>query len=206
MAKMTAAQLRRQAAGIFVDDEALIDALEGLQPAVFRRVMKSATNKAMQPVIKDMRKEIKAKHTESGLLAKSLGKKSKLYTKGGVSVTLVGPRDGFRKLVAVPAFPGRIHGNRANRTRGMIRNPVFYMHLLDIPSRTANRGRKIAPGGTRRKPKTVNARVRWRGTNIKARTLANNRAQVMRLISQESGVGVVREWNKLAQKTRQAAK
>lgn len=204
--RATAAELRKRAAGLFVNDEALIEALEGLQPEVFRRVMKSTTNKAAQPVVKETKQRIKAGgHMESKLLYRSIGKKTKVYKRAGLSITLVGAQEGFKKQVAVPAFPGRIGGNRANRTRTMWRNPMFYFHLLDRPSKGI-RGRKIVPGGTRNKPRTVRAGRRWIGTNIKAAALESQQKRVMQLLSREAGVGIVREWDKLAQKTRQAAK
>jgi len=71
-------------------DKELVAALKSIGDVTFRKVMRSATNAAMQPVLRSARSNaasIGRHHT----IAKSLIKKTKTYPRNNVVVTLVGP-------------------------------------------------------------------------------------------------------------------
>lgn len=103
-----------------VGDVELKRKLDELPDRVFRKVIKKASNRAMSPVLKTAKARAPK---ETGLLRKSLGKKSKVYKRAGVQVTLVGPRTGFREEVMVEGPDGLMKDTR---------DPVKYAHLVEF--------------------------------------------------------------------------
>ena len=95
-------------------DKALIKALAALEGSVNRRVIKGATLKAMKPVVKSAKDNVRP-HDRTGQLRKSIGTKQKKYP-SGIMWTAVGPRKGFK--IDTEQF-------------GPV-NPVNYGHLLEF--------------------------------------------------------------------------
>lgn len=96
-------------------EKALNRKLSRLKEAVNRRVLRKAVTAASKPVLK----EAKAKAPkETGLLKKSLGRRTKTYRNSGTAVAVVGPREGFKKEVTVNG-------------KTEVRNPVKYAHLVE---------------------------------------------------------------------------
>lgn len=91
--------------------------LKKLTNQQFRAIVGKASNRAMKPVEKIARA---GAPRESGLLRKSIGRKQKRYKRASVTVTMVGPRIGFKKLVSVPG-----------RKKAQLRNPAMYAHLVE---------------------------------------------------------------------------
>jgi hypothetical protein len=191
-ARASAASVRQRAAGLFVDDADIINALTQLEPRVFSRVLKSASNKAMTPVVKGLRAALRADGLqESGLLIKSIGKKAKTYKRAHTHAVIVGARS-MKQLVSVPAFPGSV-SSRAG-TRMIYRNPVAYFNPLESGHR--GRGRRVRPGGTRRQPRTEPISGHTQPHRHRLRVLARNRGRILRLISSEAGVAMLRHWSR----------
>lgn len=97
--------------------DALIRKLEALPGKVYRRVVRKAINKGATPMVKAARRYAPR---ESGLLAKSMGKKLKSYFARGVVLSVVGPRGGFGKEVTLPDGTSEY------------RDPVKYAHLVEF--------------------------------------------------------------------------
>ncbi len=94
-------------------EKAMIRALKDLDGSINRRVIKGASRKAMKPVVKSARENLR-KHKRTGQLRKAMGTKQvKIAT--GVVWTGVGPRSGFK--IDTERF-------------GPV-NPVNYAHLLE---------------------------------------------------------------------------
>lgn len=190
----TAADFRRAAAGVFVDDAALLRTLEELSGKDFGAVMRSSTNKAMTPVLKQARRNLKSDGSvDSEQLSKSLGKKGKAYKRAAAQVVVVGPRGGgkFRKKVLrrqtripLPA-----------RSRFKVADPTFYAHLVEGGHRGRGRvirlkGRaSVIPGRTRAKPFIRPA-------------FDSNRGVVQRQLRVDLGADIIRRWAKADSKGR----
>jgi len=110
---------------------ALERAMNALPDKVFDKVVKSAANAAMTPVLKAARAKCPV---ETKQLKASLGKKRKVYKRNGVVVVLIGPRDGYK-----------------DPETG--RNPVNYAHLVEFGTAPhlipAGEGLKIGPAVVR---------------------------------------------------------
>ena len=107
-------------------DKILDKKLSDLQPLILSRVIRRATGAAMTPVVQSARKNLKKNKTfDTGALSRSIGKKTKVYKRSGVVVTLVGPRRGFKD-----AKSGR--------------NPTNYAHLIELGFRVVKRSRSSA--------------------------------------------------------------
>jgi HK97 gp10 family phage protein len=87
----------------------------GRQRAIARRALASASTLTL-------RAAKQRAPVETGLLRKSLGKKTKTYPNKGTVVVAIGPRTGFRRLV-------RVKGKLVRR------NPTKYAHLVEFGSR-----------------------------------------------------------------------
>lgn len=59
----------------------------------------------------------------TGTLAKSIGRKVKIYRESGVAVGIVGPRQGFRRTVTLKSG------------RQLVMDPVKYSHLVELGTR-----------------------------------------------------------------------
>lgn len=90
--------------------------LSRLKEAVKRRVLRKAVTAASKPVLKAAKTKAPK---QTGLLRKSLGRRTKTYRKSGVAVAVVGPREGFSKEVVVNG-------------KSEFRNPVKYAHLVEL--------------------------------------------------------------------------
>lgn len=107
--------------------KALDRQLKALPDAVLMKVVRPAVSKAMTPVLTDARRratEIK----DTGLLAKSLGRKTKTYRKSMIVVHLIGPRSGFkREVVRHSTLP-----NGKVITKREMADPAHYAHLVEL--------------------------------------------------------------------------
>lgn len=112
--------------------------LEALKQGVRGRITRKAVSEAIKPILKDA-KQRAAK--SSGLLTRSISHKVKTYRSTGVTVGLIGPRRGLKKLRVV----AKSRRKRADLTKvvttktGKIRyvreryvNPVRYAHLVEL--------------------------------------------------------------------------
>lgn len=126
--------------------------LLSMEDKVRTKLNASAASSAMTPVLRDARKAVPE---ATGLLKKSLGKKTKNYKRDGVSFVLVGPRNGYKdpetgqnpvnychlveygtKRHEVPGNPVlRINGNFV---RGSVRHPGARMQPFLRPALDKN--------------------------------------------------------------------
>ncbi len=100
--------------------------IDGLQPLLRtlaeagKNVQKKGTRKAVGAAGKIILKAAKTRvRRKSGLLARSLGRKVKVYRGSGVAVAVVGPRKGFKMEVV-----------RDGRT--VLSDPIRYAHLVEF--------------------------------------------------------------------------
>lgn len=102
-------------------DRELRRMLRKTPPEILARAITPATRRAMAPVAKDAKKRLTQfrLRDRSGLLRKSIGVRSKRYHRSGSMWVGIGPRTGFRQIVATRT--GRIE----------LRNPVRYAHLIE---------------------------------------------------------------------------
>lgn len=87
--------------------------LKHLEAKVQRRIVRPAVTRALSPVLKQAKQNVPV---VTGLLKRSLGKKVKAYSRTGVIWGGIGPRSGFKEVGA----------------DGRARNPVNYMHLVEL--------------------------------------------------------------------------
>lgn len=92
--------------------ETLQAMLKSLPAQVARRVLRPALNAEGSKVVTQS-KQLVPKAT--GLYKRSIGKKTKTYTQSGNIIVIVGPRTGFRQVIA-----GKPH------------DPVKYAHLVEF--------------------------------------------------------------------------
>lgn len=115
--------------------------LKNLTPATQRKVLRPALNAEGVKIRQAAKRNVP---NVTGLLRKSLGKKSKTYTDGTV-IVIVGPRRGFKRVID-----------------GKPRNPVNYAHLVEFgtkphflrPQKTKGKTGKMHPGARAQKPIT----------------------------------------------------
>jgi len=101
-------------------DKQLERKLARLPDRVLNRVVRRASAKAMIPVSRSAKANAPR---ETGLLAKSIGRKTKVFKSGGTVQTVVGPRLGFKQMVTLP------------NGKTMLRNPFKYAHLVEFGTR-----------------------------------------------------------------------
>lgn len=86
--------------------------LKGLPPQIARRVLRPALTAEGSKVVTQGKRLVPQ---ATGLLKKSLGKKTKTYTGSGTVIVVVGPRSGFKTVIA-----GKKH------------DPTKYAHLVEF--------------------------------------------------------------------------
>lgn len=99
-----------------------------------KRLRNKHLRRGMNAVGKDLLWAAKARTPKrTGLLYKSLGRKSKTYRGGAVIVAIVGARKGFRKQVGVRVFDSR-PGTRYPKKAGdpVYADPTKYLHLVNL--------------------------------------------------------------------------
>lgn len=137
---------QRQIIRMIVHDELLQRQLEQLPLAVVRQIVPKAVSKQLTPIVRAARQRLQAAGAvQTGLLAKSLGKKRKIYKRSGVIVGLVGARSGFKQQVRVRRATAREAWQTAKTTRAIYRNPVHYAHLVEGGTRHSQAKPFLAP-------------------------------------------------------------
>jgi HK97 gp10 family phage protein len=121
-------------------------ALEGLKRGLRNRILRLALNEATAPMLKAAKdRAVKGKWSGSGLLKKSIGRRTKTYRRSGSVIVIIGPRvEGFRKQHTYkPEHIFREFGGKGgvSRTRRIkkprpdqlrvMRNPVHYAHFVE---------------------------------------------------------------------------
>jgi len=99
-------------AAIVQGDRALIRRLGALKRGIARRIVSRASNKVIGPVAKAAKRNCPV---DTGLLKKSIGKRTKTYRGSGAVVSVVGPRKGFAGQDA----------------QGRQKDPTKYAHLAE---------------------------------------------------------------------------
>jgi HK97 gp10 family phage protein len=99
--------------------------LRALGEKVARKGTQQAVAQGGKIVLWDMKGRVTVR---SGLLRRSLGRKQKTFRNSGTSVSIVGPRVGFRLAVGV-----RTRGKNAGKV--YYANPTHYAHLLEKGTR-----------------------------------------------------------------------
>lgn len=121
------------ASNVLEGDKELRKLLKRLPDKIFAKVLRGAVNRGIEPGRKEAIKNAE-RIEESGLLAESMGKKTKKYKRFDLVTGNVGPRVGFKRLVDVPLnefeleFGGFI-GSQTHKT--VIRNPANTAHLVE---------------------------------------------------------------------------
>lgn len=120
---------------VLTGDKELEKKLLGLEKKVYNRVVRGATERSMRPV-RDSAKQRALAIKDTGLLAKSIGVKTKSYPRKRVVVSLVGPRKGFkREVTRTTTLPdGR------EVTKKMLANPANYAHLVEFGTQAHSLG------------------------------------------------------------------
>lgn len=158
-----------------VDKQAMAQlerALEELGGKAARRVLRKAATKALKPMVKTARQYLRRnKSKRTGLLAKSLGTKTKTYRKSGTVFSAMGPRSGFEAIITDPSG------------RQYLANPANYAHLVEFGTRPHGRH-----PGARAKP-------------FMRPTFDQHVKSVVRVTSREIGKGIEKEAAKLGRKT-----
>ncbi len=173
-------------------DVELMRLLENLPDKVFKKVIGKASRKAMAPVVKSARRKAPA---ETGLLRKSLGTKQKAYKKNGVTVTIVGPRKGFKSKVKVD------DGRGGTRTES--RNPANYAHLVEFGTRPHSTSAGVSSRSKDERTKAFTATQTTKHPGTQAQPFMRpafdqNRGNIVRIMHEELAAGVVTEAKKLA--------
>lgn len=116
-------------------DKELERKLLGLEKKVFNKVIRGATERSMRPV-RDEAKKRATDLKDTGLLAKSLGIKTKAYPRKRKVISLVGPRKGFKRQVkrTITLPDGRV----MHKTE--MANPVNYAHLVEFGTQAHSLG------------------------------------------------------------------
>lgn len=147
----------------------LQDTLDLLPDAMARGVLRSATSKGMTPVSRAAKSNVRQLTSGTGTLAKSIGKKSKLYRRSGTAVTIVGPRTGYKVQVGERQNSFGQAYRTGSKTKAIYRNPTQYAHLVERGHRIRINigGRLIDKGYQKPRP-------------FLAPALRNNRAAVIK--------------------------
>lgn len=152
--------------------------------AILRRSLANSTT----PVVRSLRMKVKAEARDSGLLAKSIGKRVTTSRKTGDSLAVIGARRGFKQVVTVVRF-----GRYVNVTR----NPTRYFHLVDkgtAPhdiSFIHHKGRKVIiqhPGA--------------RGRHLVMDAFRQSRSEMNHIFETDTAAALRREAARLASKNR----
>ena len=147
-------------------DKELLRKLDRLGKRGYRSTVAKAASKAMTPVSK-LAKRLARAGEGTGLLSKSIGKKSKWY--GGTRVVIIGPRKGFKRAVTTKSGKSRFV------------NPAKYAHLVEL-------GHSIVAGGE------VVGHVPARPFLRPA--LFQNRTKIIGIMRRELRAGLLREAKK----------
>lgn len=121
--------------GELIGAKEAVAVLKGVKPGKARSILRSSLEKAATPVLSAARQNAVR---ETGLLKKSMGRKSATYASGTV-VVVVGPRRGFKQTVRLkPSWvwrggtkPYRIRKPKAGHLT-VNRDPVKYAHLVEF--------------------------------------------------------------------------
>ena len=108
--------------------------LTQLPQAATRRAMRAAMIVATTPVLERVRQLVPTGPYSTGLLRKSIGRKTVVYPRKNTVVVVIGPRSGFKKSVVRP-------GSK----RPVLANPVKYAHLVELGFHHKASGKFIAP-------------------------------------------------------------
>lgn len=116
--------------------EAILKRLENVQSAVRNKLLRRAVNAATLAPYKAAKANAKTVSNQAaandlvaqankstGTLAKSMGRKVKIYRQSGAAVGIVGPRKGFARTV------------RLKTGREVYMDPVKYAHLVEFGTR-----------------------------------------------------------------------
>lgn len=181
-----------------IGDKELKRKLDTLPDKVYKRVVRVASRKSMQPVAKAMKAKAPR---ETGLLKKSIGLKVKGYKRAGIVVTLVGPRTGFKTEVIV---------DTPNGPRKEFRDPTKYAHLVEFGTAPHDVGKDreryqynyaLEKGKQKRKVKTKVKPYKHPGTAAQpfARpAFDENKGKIISVFRSEMASGVVEDARKKA--------
>lgn len=100
-------------------------ALEKLDKKLRAKVVRGAVNAGIKVFVAAMRQRVPE---NSGLLKKSLGRKSKTYRQGGIYVAIAGARSGFKYEVQ---YTVKDDDGKILRTYKRVQDPRNYAHLTD---------------------------------------------------------------------------
>lgn len=116
--------------------EQVVARLGNVSKAVRNKILRKAINAATGPVYKAARANAKNVVNQAasndavgqvmkstGTLAKSIGRKVKIYRQSGVAVGIVGPRTGFKRTVTLKSG------------RELVVDPIKYSHLVEYGTR-----------------------------------------------------------------------
>lgn len=152
-------------------------ALHALPDKIFEKVVKSAANLAMRPVIRAARAKVPV---NQGLLKASLGTRRKTYKRAKVVYVAVGPREGFKD----PETGAE---------------PRFYAHLVELG--TAPHNVPAPPGGLRIGESVVHGGVEHPGAKPRPflrPAIDENKQAVMHRYREQLWRGIEKEAKRLA--------
>jgi hypothetical protein len=174
----------------------LIVTLRDLDNIVFKRVVKYASERSMRVVLKDARKNAR-KFKQSGLLWKSLGVKTKMYSRSRVVYSVVGPRKGFGATVNVV-------DKQTGKTREEYRDPLRYGHLVenDTAPHALGKGSKLFVWSNNKRISRGQQSGRMHpgttGRHFLLNALNKNKDTILSIFRAQLGAGIEREAKRAA--------
>ena len=126
----------------FSESKGVTIKLSELAKAVAKKILRRAMLAGTKAPYKQMKANAKSV-ADTGLLAKSIGRKVKVYRGSGVVVGVIGPQAGFRRIVERPKkgsrrakFIKETLGIKYGKGTGrIIMDPNNYAHLVELGSR-----------------------------------------------------------------------
>ncbi len=185
--------------------------LEELGPAAALRITRYACDMAMERVVTSAKVRARSERIfRTGLLAESIGNKSKVYKIGkkrraGVVVVMVGPRTGFGKGVWV-------ENHMTGTTDLVFADPVKYAHLVEFGTQAHSLGKGSLMARTfkngKKQTAVDNGGARHPGSEpqpFMRPALESNADYVVAKMDKEIGLGLERELAKHAAKQAKAS-
>lgn len=144
----------------------LARALQDIDKKIARKALRQAVNESLKPVLADAKKAVA---TDTKLLKKSLGKKTKSFRSGQVMVGVVGVRKQMKgkKGSKERTAKFRVQVGVNSKGEAIWMDPIKYAHMVEFGTKphTIGRGDKLKRKG--RKHKQVQAGFKHPGSKKK---------------------------------------
>lgn len=158
--------------------------LRALPDKLQRKVKRKALEKATKPTLLAARR---LAPKESGLLKKSVARKTATYKASGTIVAMIGPRRGMKRMVT-----------REGRRWPRYADPVHYAHLAEYGTRPHALGKgsrlaRVGPGAAKAAAARAKRLARWQAELRKATNPARHYQLQQRIAKQQAAEAARRE-------------